>query len=61
MVVTVNLIVSKTTFTRYGLFNSNLISGGDVDWARRVASIGAKVVYNDLIKVIIPLEIILKN
>jgi hypothetical protein len=45
--VTANLFTFKNIFEKVGLFNSELISGGDIEWCRRVHSSGYCLKYAD--------------
>jgi len=44
--VTANLIVKKSFFNRVGLFDENLLSGGDWDWCRRARKLNIRMCYN---------------
>ncbi|MBE0505982.1 MAG: glycosyltransferase [Marinospirillum sp.] len=43
--ITANMITWKKNFDIVGLFDSNLMSGGDNEWAGRAEAMGIKVVY----------------
>lgn len=43
--ITANMITRKKNFAIVGLFDSNLMSGGDNEWAGRAEAMGIKVVY----------------
>lgn len=42
---TANLITQKSTIEKVGLFNGQLMSGGDKDWCLRLHKIGGNLVY----------------
>ncbi len=42
---TANLFVNKHVFSKVGLFNHNLVSGGDNEFTRRATSAGYRLVY----------------
>jgi hypothetical protein len=44
---TANLFVRRVLFDTYGLFRSNLQSGGDYEFGRRLTTAGEKLVYID--------------
>ncbi len=44
---TANLFTFKSRFENVGLFNSNLFSGGDQEWGKRVAAAGYRLLYAD--------------
>lgn len=44
--VTGNIFVRKECFVRYGLFNEELKSGGDVAWCQNLVKKGGKICYN---------------
>lgn len=44
---TANLFTFKARFEEIGLFNSDLLSGGDKDWSQRVFSAGYSLLYAD--------------
>lgn len=43
--VTANLFTSRNIIDKAGLFNDNLVTGGDVEWCRRVYKKGFKIKY----------------
>lgn len=43
---TANLVVGAETFHRVGPFNSDLLSGGDLDWGTRLGQSGGRLVYS---------------
>lgn len=43
MAITANLAVKRSAFERYGLFDANLFSGGDVEFTRRAASVSGGI------------------
>ncbi len=43
--VTANLIVRREVFDAVGVFNEQMMSGGDFEWTRRATSAGFKLVY----------------
>ncbi len=43
--VTANLIVRRDMFDRVGLFNSEVLSGGDMEWNDRAAAAGEPIVF----------------
>lgn len=43
---TANLVTRSSTFDRVGPFDAALRSGGDVDWGRRLAAAGGRMVYD---------------
>ncbi|OJA07272.1 glycosyltransferase family 2 protein [Halomonas sp. QHL1] len=45
--VTANLIVHRQVVEAVGVFDDNLMSGGDFEWTRRATSAGFKLVYCD--------------
>jgi len=42
---TANMFVRKKVFKRLGIFNSNLISGGDYEFGQRITKKGCKLIY----------------
>lgn len=46
MAATGNMIAKKKVFERVGMFNDDLMSGGDAEWGMRAQSQGAKIVYS---------------
>lgn len=45
--VTANLFVKKALFERVGLFNANLMSGGDFEWNQRATAMGYAINFNE--------------
>lgn len=43
---TANLVTRSDTFGRVGPFDAGLLSGGDLDWGRRLAAAGGRMVYD---------------
>lgn len=43
--VTANLFVKRDVFTKVGLFNAQLMSGGDFEWNERATGLGVNIVY----------------
>ena len=43
--VTANLIVRRDMFSRIGLFNSEVLSGGDMEWNDRATAAGEPIVF----------------
>lgn len=43
--VTANLFVKREIFSKVGLFNAELMSGGDFEWNERATSLGVNIVY----------------
>jgi GT2 family glycosyltransferase len=52
--VTANLICKAELFDRVGLFNSELLSGGDYDWNMRASKEGVSLVYAENVTVCHP-------
>ena len=51
---TANLFTFRSVFERAGLFDAALMSGGDVEWGQRVASLGYDIAYSDEARVAHP-------
>lgn len=45
--VTANLFTYRKTFDEVGLFNSNTMSGGDIEWGRRAKMLGFTIKFSD--------------
>lgn len=43
--VTANMVAKKCCFDAAGLFDDNLMSGGDIEWGKRAASSGIEIKY----------------
>lgn len=43
--VTANMIVKKSLFSVHGKFNDKMLSGGDLEWSRRLSSKGVSINY----------------
>jgi len=43
--VTANLVVARETFDKVGIFNDNLMSGGDFEWNKRAQDLGIALMY----------------
>ncbi len=43
--VTANMICKREVFERVGIFDTNLLSGGDWDWSRRASEAGIGIVF----------------
>ncbi|WP_051678565.1 glycosyltransferase [Thiomicrospira pelophila] len=52
--VTANLFVKKELFEKVGLFNEQLMSGGDFEWNERATKLGCNIVYAPSAKVTHP-------
>jgi GT2 family glycosyltransferase len=48
---TANLIVARSSFDKVGLFNTDLLSGGDYVWSQRAEEAGIPLVYHENIVV----------
>jgi GT2 family glycosyltransferase len=57
---TANLAVSRAAFDKVGLFDTNLLSGGDYVWSRRAEKAGIPLVFHDNIIVRHPARASLK-
>lgn len=44
--VTANLVVTRTTLEKVGLFDDRLMSGGDFEWNRRAKALGIPLIYD---------------
>lgn len=51
---TANLVVKADTFTRVGIFDDTLLSGGDSDWGHRLYSKGMEIGYEPMAGVLHP-------
>lgn len=51
---TANLVARRTAFATVGVFNDSLLSGGDVEWGRRLVGAGYRLVYVDDLRVVHP-------
>ena len=47
--VTANLFVRKQVFDKVGFFNSDTMSGGDLEWGSRAQKAGSKLKYSDAV------------
>lgn len=45
-VATANFVVWRHSFMKVGLFNSEMLSGGDVEWGMRAREVGLKTVFS---------------
>jgi cellulose synthase/poly-beta-1,6-N-acetylglucosamine synthase-like glycosyltransferase len=43
--VTGNLFTKRSVFDAIGIFNSNLMSGGDFEWGHRASNVNLKIIY----------------
>lgn len=53
---TANLFVRKSLFEEIGMFNSDFVSGEDINWTQRASKMGYKYVYCPDVKVYHPLR-----
>ena len=58
---TANLAIRRTVFMDIGLFNSDLLSGGDFEWHRRAHAAGVPIVYAPNVVVRHPARLSLKE
>lgn len=49
--VTANLFTYKDVFKKVGLFNSNTMSGGDIEWGRRANACGQILAFSEQVKI----------
>ena len=51
---TANLVVARDVFDRVGLFNADLVSGGDTEWGERAHRAGVPIRYDEGVRVAHP-------
>ncbi|MCL4640737.1 MULTISPECIES: glycosyltransferase [Olivibacter] len=52
--VTGNMFSHRYVFDKVGLFNENLFSGGDYEWARRASDCGFSIIHGEDVKIFHP-------